>query len=657
MRIARTGVVVALLMLALAAAASAAPTPVSCANLQTAVNGATAGRVLQLPKGTCHTNLTVTDTVAFTLEGATGGGTILEPQTGQSGSPIIFSNDDVHFTLSGLELTGSHAPALALGPGDGEAVTVTRDSFVGDNTPDLGGAISVYEVAQSANQPTRITDNVFSNDRADGGGGVFWESAQPLVLSNNKFTADRAGSAGIGGGGLYAINGSPSTNHVLVSGNTFGGTAAAAGDTTSGQGGGAYIWLANGQPLSVTANTFEHDRVTGAGMGSTAREGGGLFLGLNPGDGPYPVTQARNTFAGNVIDETEASGFSDLAAGGAGEWISGLHVTSTADRFIDNRVAVNDGAPPEGGGVGAIAAAPIYSAPAESAAFTGRDDLFTGNSTAAGGWGGAIYVGAPTPDCPPGPGCPGSTITLDNSTVVGNHVDAGAGSEGGALWGSLHDMLTIDNSIIFGNGPKPEISWFGSHPPVFAYSDVCTESGGPTVSGAGNICKDPKLKPNGAETLGVSPTIARGSVVLVPAGLSTDLAGHPRVTPDFSCNGKRLPPQVDMGAFEELIPRPFCPAHSNVILLSTKLVDKHGKAAVRLRCRKAPCVGALTISHRRLKLGHAHFRIRIAKKFTAEVKLSARALAKLGTRSPVAVAITLRYAATQAKIPATLKLP
>ena len=59
--------------------------------------------------------------------------------------------------------------------------------------------------------------------------------------------------------------------------------------------------------------------------------------------------------------------------------------------------------------------------------------------------------------------------------------------------GSLHDMLTVNNSIIFGNTPKPEISWFGSHPPVFAYSDVCTESGGPTVSGAGNICQDPKL--------------------------------------------------------------------------------------------------------------------------------------------------------------------
>ncbi len=329
----------------------------------------------------------------------------------------------------------------------------------------------------------------------------------------------------------------------------------------------------------------------------------------------------------------------------------------TADRFIDNRVAVNDGAPPEGGGVGAIAAAPIFSAPAEPAAFTGRDDRFTGNSTAAGGWRGAIYVGAPAPDCPPGPGCPGSTITLDDSTVVGNHVDAGVGSEGSALWGSLHDMVTVNNSIIFGNAPKPEISWFGSHPPVFAYSDVCTESGGPTVSGAGNICKDPKLKADGAETLGVSPTIAKGSVVLVPAGLSTDLAGHSRVTPDFSCKGKRLPPHVDMGAFEALIPRPFCPAHSNVILLSTQLADKHGKAAVKLRCRKAPCVGTLTILHRRLNLGHAHFRIRVAERFRVEVKLSAGALAKLGTKSPAAVTITLRHAATQAKFPATLKLP
>ncbi len=653
-----TGVVTALLTLALAAAAHAAPTQVSCANLQTAVNGATAGEVLQLPKGTCQTNLTITDTAAFTLEGATGGGTILEPQTTKTGSSIIFSNVDVHFTLSGLELTGSHAPALALGPGNGEAVTVKGDVFAGDETPDVGGAISVYEIGQAANQPTVITGNVFANDSSSGGGAVAWNSGQPLVLSNNKFTADSAIDAGIGGGGIYAINATASTNPVVISGNTFGGPTAAAGDTTAGQGGGAYIWLVDGQPLTVTGNTFEHDRVTGAAMGSTAREGGGLFLGLYPGHGPYPVTQSHNTFAENSIDETEATGFSNLAAGGAGEWISGLRVTSTADRFVGNRVAVNDGAPPEGGGVGAIAAAPIDGAPAEPAAFTGRDDLFTGNSTAAGGWGGGIYVGAPTPDCPPGPGCPGSAITLDDSTVVGNHVDAGAGGEGGALWGSLHDILTVNNSIIFGNAPKPEISWFGSHPPVFAYSDVCTESGGPTVSGVGNICKDPKLNPGGVETLGVSPTIAKGSVALVPAGLKTDLAGNARITPGFSCTSKPPPPHVDMGAFEALIPPPPCPSPPpNVVLLSTKLVDKHGKAAVKLRCRKAPCVGTLTLSHRKLKLGRAHFRIRAAKTVTIEVKLSAGALAKLGRKTFVAVTITLRLTARETVAHGTLKLP
>ena len=78
--------------------------------------------------------------------------------------------------------------------------------------------------------------------------------------------------------------------------------------------------------------------------------------------------------------------------------------------------------------------------------FTGSDDLFLGNSTAAGGWGGAIYVGGPAADCVGT--CPASSLTLLDSTVVANSVDPGAGSEGGAIWGSPNDSLTLENTIV-----------------------------------------------------------------------------------------------------------------------------------------------------------------------------------------------------------------
>ena len=83
---------------------------------------------------------------------------------------------------------------------------------------------------------------------------------------------------------------------------------------------------------------------------------------------------------------------------------------------------------------------------------------------------------------------------------MGNSVDAGAGSEGGALrGGSPNDTLAVRNSIIFGNTPKPEIFGFGSPTPTFAFSDVCHETGGPAVSGSGILtpCANPLLGPRG----------------------------------------------------------------------------------------------------------------------------------------------------------------
>ena len=80
--VAITGAVALLAALASAPAASAVtPTPVTCAGLPAAIDAATAGEVLQLPPGVCQTNVSVaTNTSAFTLEGATSGGTTtLEP--------------------------------------------------------------------------------------------------------------------------------------------------------------------------------------------------------------------------------------------------------------------------------------------------------------------------------------------------------------------------------------------------------------------------------------------------------------------------------------------------------------------------------------------------------------------------------------------------
>jgi hypothetical protein len=634
--------------LGLSASAAQAVTPVTCAGLSAAMNSAAAGQVLELPPGTCAVNITVTDTNAFTLEGATSGApTVLVPVSGDTSTPIIQSADDVRFTLSNLELTGATGGALSLFGTGGEGVTVSHDLF----TNDTGTALRIGETSSAA-QPTLIENSTFSHDSGGEGGGIQWVSGQPLVLSGNTFTADNATDGADGGGGILIWNDrvTGSTSSVKLSGNLFGGPSANDGDTAESSAGGAFISLAGGQSLTLTGNTFENDRISGTNPNPAWRVGGGLFLDAGNGDSPFKVNQSHDVFRDNVINEPASGIDAGNSTGGAGEWIIGLSVTSTADSFIGNRITVNNGAPPEGGGVGAIAAAAINTEPALPAAFDGRDDVFTGNSTASGGWGGAIYVGIPDPVCTGN--CPGSGLTLEDSTLVGNSVHAGSGSEGGAIWGSPNDTLVVRNSIIYGNTPKPEIFGFGSTGPAFAFSDVCHEAGGPAVSGSGMICASPALTAGGTETRS-SPTLDAGSNALVPAGLTTDLAGHPRIA-DYhvTCAGPSRA-IVDMGAYEATFKQiPKCSAR--VAILSGQLTDSHGHTMVSLSCPQGDlyCQGTVTLKTvnayptgaphaHRLTLGSAAFKITHGHTGAVTVHLSTKALHQLGNAHSVKVSIAV----------------
>ncbi len=408
-------------------APASAATPVSCAELASAIGSATAGEVLQLPAGHCQVEATVANTEAFALEGAGGGGTVLEPVG--VGKSILQSSENVRFTLSGLSLTGSSGAPAVLLTGAGEAVTLSGDTFSDDSyMSGYGAGVSIQlSAASTASAPTQLIDDTFSNDHASGGGGVALLGSSPLVISGSTFTGD---GASLGGGGLVISSRDGVEGAVQIVGSTFGGPSVEAGDTSGAVGGGVEIALLPSQALTLSSNTFENDRVVGAHSARFQREGAGLFLGLVFEKTGYPVTQTHNVFTGNVVEATQENPSPLLPAGGAGEWISGLSVLSTADSFTGNRVAVNDGDPPEGGALGAFASGPVGSTPSQPAVFTGRDDLFSGNSTAAGGWGGAIYVGGPLPSCTGS--CPGSSLSLDDSTVVASTIDAGAGSEGGA---------------------------------------------------------------------------------------------------------------------------------------------------------------------------------------------------------------------------------
>jgi hypothetical protein len=610
-----------------------AVTPVTCPGLQAAIDSATAGEVLQLGPGICATNLTVNNTAAFTLQGLRA---VLQPL--DASQSIVESAADVRFTLHSLTFSSASDAAAVDLSGPGAAITISGNTFTGDHS---AGVYISNAGPSTTTQATVISGNTFSGDTAVFGGALSVIGlTAPLTISGNTFTNDTV----IGGGGaINVINSVPATGPVQITGNTF--TA----NTAEEVGGAAMIELAHGQLLTLTSNTFQANKITGSGTAASGlfeREGGAVFLAAINGDTPLAAVQSHNTFLNNVIDETESHPAPPVPvpAGGAGEWILGVSVHSTGDRFLGNRIAVHDGRPPEGGALG------VFAAPGTTSAlpglFSGTNDLFSGNSTAVGGWGGAIYVGGPVENCTGS--CPPSSLTLQDSTVVHNRVDTGAGSEGGAIWGSAHDGLALGNSIVFANTPKPELFGFSSAPPTIRFSDVCAEAGGPAVpSHAGNLCTDPMLTSSGAETA-ASPTLDAGANALVPAGLTTDLAGNARIRASrLSCKGLG-PAVVDMGAYEFVGhgPKPQCLDTSKPIvrIVSRRLTRKHGKASVKLGCPRGQsyCDGTVELDtaaargQHATRLGAKHFHIKGGHEAALAIHLSS---GHLGSASTIKVTV------------------
>jgi hypothetical protein len=589
----------AVALLAPSLALAAEPCPKSFAE---AVEQATPGSTVVAPAGTCAVNIETTNTAAFTIV-ANPAGTTLTAALGTH--PIIRSSVGVRFTISGITFTGTEdAPAIEL-TGPGEAITLTHDTFTDLNSNDGGGAVEITPGAATTAQPTVLEADTFGavghGNTASNGGAVALIGSSRFIVRNNTFVANGATNPAGGGGGLVVENFSGSDNPVTVSGNLFGGEAPGAGNTSIAAGGGAAILLGEEQTLSLDGNSFIGNRISGES--EFDRFGGGLALGNDEAEkeGAFAVEQSHNTFRGNVIDASEKKQLTPIGAGGAGEWARGVSVTSTDDEFLENAVDTKDGRTPEGGGLGVEGSNQTTPGP-QGGTFVAVNDLFAGNTVAAGGWGGAIYSGGFSVGCPFGVECV-SHLTLENSTVTANSI--ADGGEGGAIWGGAGDTLTVENSIVFGNTPAPETHGFATA--SFASSDACAAPGA-AESGPGEICAEPRLAPDGSET-SASPTIDAGSGSLVPAGVATDIAGAPRVLPG-RCGDAAV---VDMGAFE--LAAPQCPPAGTATggaaaqrapraSIGRVIATRRG-VSVRVRCAgnvDQTCAGALsllTTVHRR----------------------------------------------------------
>jgi hypothetical protein len=534
-----------------AASASAASTETNCVNLPSTLSAAKAGDVItlnELCKGGFPYKL---PSVQMTLAGTPGAGF-------DGGTTAQLEGGGASVTIEGLtfEHAESNAPGVAAGlsintAGKPFSYTLADDTFVDDAAPMGGGGGARLNTSGGV---VTVTGSTFTGDSSGEGGGLFI-TADTATITDDTFEGDSSTANGDGGGLSAELGAAGST----LSGSVF------RNDTATDVGGGADISLggSGGVSLTIVGNTFSHDSVADPSGTSTAflgYSGGGLALGGFGGE-PTTAVQSGNTFDSNSVSFQAAP---TMATGG-GESVDGAILQSTDDHFTNNSLQSPNAAETAkkehvfgwGAGVSIIACADseAISPSGPNLHSTLSDAVVAGNTLASGpsANGAGVYVGSFA--------CHNSyaELALVDSTVSGNAVLGASGPVAG-ISGGPHDVLSLANTILAGDG-GPEIGGFNGLASVTAAnSDVC--SGVSPFAGVGNICAAPLLADASAGDVhetAASPTIDAGSNALVPSGLTADAFGTTRILAGHTACGASFPAIVDMGAAEFLPASQSCP--------------------------------------------------------------------------------------------------
>jgi hypothetical protein len=575
----RIGVAVITLMALLAGAAPAGAaftwTGVTCSginDLQSVLGAANPGDTIQLLSSDDCVGLAYSfqpGHVPVTLDGngATLDGTGIVP-TGTL--PILSGADIQGTTIKNLTFVNG-----SLTSGDGAAIDLTGNSYPTLNNDQfyantdtsfsgIGGAVAI-KTSMSTGTITVENSTFGSVAQPNGsgwvGGGLAIRGAGPgnatpaVVISHDRFIGNTASDAGAG------INFLPygSTANIVVSNSTF------SQNSNRYAGAGADMDFEAASPgthpqVTVTGNTFTGN----TDKTDSDASGAGLDVFSNLGGGS--LTQVGNTFSANRITKIASGVSTDM---GAGEFASGLPLTSIRDRFVGNAiVGSNPGDTTRGGGLVVCNSAPT------ATAGTIIDGVIAGNAISgpapgqgAGAWTGSCYGGK------------AQSLVLRDSTISGNALIAGSS---GGLYGDLTATLSASDSIIAGRlSGTTDLAGFAIR--TIDHSDVCMPGVPP---GTGNICADPKLlnaSHGDVHETAASPTIDRGLNSEVPAGLTTDVYGAARIT-DGLGTGHAI---VDMGAAESAAVKPK-PPPKKVHCVVPKLKGLSLKAA-RHALSKAHC--------------------------------------------------------------------
>jgi uncharacterized repeat protein (TIGR01451 family) len=395
------------------------------------------------------------------------------------------------------------------------------------------------------------------------GGGIFNEGALSVVRST--FTDNLAGHAtlnGIAGGGAIYNRGTLTVADSAFSGNqaNYGAGIHSADGTlvvdnsaisngSSPFGGGTAIWNENGA-ATVSDSTISANSVPamlsgghGAWAGGLHNDGGTMTVersiissntngdgnggGLSNYEGTLEVVDSAilgNTATYYDSDEKEYYG----QGGGIYNWSNSVDVLAVMT--VTNCSIINNTAGGDGGGIRSG-----YGSAGSDASLTLINSLVADNLAQRGG---GILNGEA--------GLSEAGLTMINGTVVSNT----ASTSGGGLY-NIDATPTLDNVILWANSAPtgPEIHNTTALSPTISASDI-QGSGGSSAwvsalgtDGGGNIDADPAFKDAANDNYRLwigSPAIDKGENSAVPAGITTDLDGNPRI---FNAI-------VDMGAYE-----------------------------------------------------------------------------------------------------------
>ncbi|HLN28714.1 MAG TPA: DUF4214 domain-containing protein [Gemmataceae bacterium] len=383
--------------------------------------GSSGGGGLEMVTGAANltvTGCTISDNVA--ANGFTDGGGIAAETTGA-------------VTISDSSITNNSC--MGNGGGGGVAIfgastssiTFSQDTVTGNQVVNgYGGGIDDEIPCPMTVQGCTISDN----SAALSGGGISARNGSDTTITGTLLTDNVAATnpggttTGIGGGGLFVIDGTVEISNSTISDNVV---------DAPGAGGGVLLttFFSTGSEATVSYCSF---------AGNVAATDGGALCAQDD----YGINVSNSTFAGNVAQNGDGGAIdnagqnarltSDTLQSNIAEGLGGtggaLYSSSTGNVTMFYCLVLDNSATGEGGGIAQT-----------SASLTIAASQFTANAAAV--YGGAVYVATP--------------FNLVNSTLNGNQAeDAGGGAfvdyTSSTASQIINDTFTLNTAAATGGG-------------------------------------------------------------------------------------------------------------------------------------------------------------------------------------------------------------